>query len=139
LFDTFSKECESANVKVRASSLALIGEMYKQLGPALKALVLSNTISDSVKTHLESIFSSTSFDPKANSVPRSKRCVVLASKGAVDDKTSNQALGIEVPRTDLVATLSNDCISRLVSLVFKCITFALTESILIISFRRPVI
>lgn len=91
--------------------------MYKQLGPALKALVLSNTISDSVKTQLESIFSSTAFDPKANSVPRSKRCVVLASKGVGDDKNSIIGGGIQVPRTDLVVTLSNDCISRLVSVV----------------------
>lgn len=117
-----SKECESANVKVRVSALAVIAEMFKQLGPALKALVLSNNISDSVKTQLESIFSTTSFDPKASSVPRSKRCVVLASKGDDKDSKGGGTLGIEVPRTDLVAILSNDCISRLVSFLPKSMT-----------------
>lgn len=114
-----SKECENSNPKVRQASISLLEEIYIQIGPPIKALIqslLPDNITSSLKNQIEKVFDST-FDPSASKVIRTKSCITLApinfsKKGSVQE----DQLQIEIPKTDLVASLPENCMTRLVRL-----------------------
>jgi hypothetical protein len=113
------QECASTNVKVRTAALGIIGELHKQLGPVFKALVLSDKASGPVKPQIESTIDANPFDPSEKSMPRNKSCIASGSSVPGSSTSgSSEGLGMEIPKTDLVASLPRDCLTNLVR--FTC-------------------
>jgi len=116
-FNWVLKECANTNIKVRTAALKVVGEMHSQLGPMLKALLNSNTsVEDSVKTQVENKMNLSPMDPAVKTKTWPKRCLVLikeASDGENAGGDEGNSLGIEIPRTDLVANLPPDCLTRM--------------------------
>ena len=77
LSDFYSQECESSNAKVRQAALAVVGELYSQLGPLVKAIAISND--QKIKSQLDSLFESIEFDKEAATVNRKRKCIELNS------------------------------------------------------------
>lgn len=93
--------------------------MHTQLGPALKALVMSNSgLESSVRTKVESLLISSPFNSTASKVSREKKSFVIddGNNGTDDSESSDlPSAAIEIPKTDLVAILPSKCLSRMVS------------------------
>lgn len=113
-----SQECGSANVKVRNAAFLLVGELHSQLGPGFKALALSSCPDSlSIKEQLNTTFQQHSFDPSAAKAEHVKKCILLDTNADGSDQSgqANSSFGLDIPKTDLVATLPNGCISKMVS------------------------
>lgn len=109
-----TKECSSPNVKVRNASLHFVGEIHSQLGPMVRALILANnTVEQSVKDQVINKIESCPMDPKAASVARERSCNIPGQKEKNSNSLGNQ-LSIHIPKTDIVACLPSDCITRMV-------------------------
>jgi len=107
------KECVEANVKVRKAALALIGEMHTQMGPVLKALVMSNSnLESSARSQVEDLLDSSPYDPGASKIVREKQSFIIESSNSINTE-SGSSLDIEIPKTDLVASLPSKCLSRM--------------------------
>ncbi len=105
-------------MKVKNAALELIGEMHSQLGPVVKALLVSSQETDqSVKDQIEKKINSSPLDPGASSCVREKTCLVAGNSEGDEGMGSDSAngVGFEIPKTDIVASLPSDCITRMVS------------------------
>jgi hypothetical protein len=101
---------------VRQASLNLLGELYQQLGPILKSLIQSESgLSESLKTQIDKKLESYTFDSSAASTIRSKKTLIVTES---DGEVKQNTLGIEIPKSDLVASLSTGCLKRMVSCEF---------------------
>ncbi len=102
---------------MKAAALSLAGEFHAQLGPIVKAMMMSNVKDDSVKGQLEKKFDSSPFDPSiANSSP-TKRCLHESDddSAGVEAGGAASALGMDIPKTDLMSELPEDILDQLVS------------------------
>uniref|UniRef100_A0A7S3Q8W0 TOG domain-containing protein n=1 Tax=Chaetoceros debilis TaxID=122233 RepID=A0A7S3Q8W0_9STRA len=112
------KECESSNVKVKATAISLVGEMYKQLGPVMKAMIASVVTKESLKAQMDKTFDSCPYDSSLSAAIPQKKCL------ARNDSNSNAdgegaGLDIEIPKADLLSELSPDIISQMGAKVNK--------------------
>ena len=91
----------------------------------VKALIVSNNeIDQSVKDQVEKKINSCTVDPGASAVVRQKTCLIEV-KGIDDDERTGGAgngAGFEIPKTDIVANLPSDCLTRMVRLFLKSVT-----------------
>lgn len=106
---------------MRKMTLSVVGDLHSQIGPMFRALVLSSCPETSpIKGQLERTFEENPFDNAAAKMERSKKCVVLGLNSASE---SNGAVApsalLVLPKTDLVASLSSDCIEKMVRCVFR--------------------
>jgi hypothetical protein len=106
-------------MKLRNGALTLIGEMHSQIGPMVKALIVANNeIEQSVKDQTDKKIASCPMDPNASSVEREKSCLVLGHgsnniDGTATGESDGNGMGFEIPKTDLVASLPSDCMTRM--------------------------
>lgn len=114
-----TQECETSNPKVRKMALSVAGELHLQLGPVARALILSSCDdAGSVKSQLERAFDENPFDAAAAKMERSRACVVLQSNnasGSNDAGAASSTVLLDIPKLDLQASLSSDCIKKMVS------------------------
>lgn len=111
------QECESTNLKVRKTALAVAGELHLQLGPAFRALILSSCAdSSSAKSQLENVFDENPFDPAASTLERARECVVLQANNVVgsNGEATTASVLLDLPKMDLPAALPIDCIENMV-------------------------
>jgi len=100
---------------VKTAALSLFGELHAQLGPILKAMVLSKIKDDSLKQQIEKKFASCPYDPSASASIRSRKCLVLDEED--DDDAGGggaSSLGMNIPKTDLLSELPSDILDRMV-------------------------
>ena len=96
-------------------ALALIGDLHSQLGPAIKALIMANgAMEPSTKTQIENTLNTSPFDIAAAKVERQKKCLVYEDASNGNTGQSTPSLVIDIPKTDLVASLPLKCLSRMV-------------------------
>jgi hypothetical protein len=101
---------------VKSAALSLAGELHVQLGPVVKAMMLSNIKDDSVKSQLEKKFDSCPYDASVSATLPAKKCLF---EGDADNKDrdvggATSALGMDLPKTDLLSELPTDIIDQLV-------------------------
>ena len=113
---SFVQECESSNPNVRKIALSVIGDLHSQIGPMFRALALTSCPETSpIKGQLERTFEENPFDNAAARKERSKKCVVLGLNSASKSYGAGATSALLVlPKTDLVASLSADCIEKMV-------------------------
>ncbi len=85
--------------------------MHKQLGPVMKAMVLSTVTNESLKSQIEKKIESNPYDPSAT-IP-TKKCLV---NGGSDDADAGNgsALAVDIPKTDLLSALPPDILDQMV-------------------------
>lgn len=118
---SFVQECESSNPNVRKMALSVVGDLHSQIGPMFRALVLSSCPETSpIKGQLENTFEENPFDSVTAKMERSKKCVVLESNSASESNgAAAPSVLLDLPKTDLAASLSSDCIEKMVRCVFR--------------------
>mmetsp|Transcript_363 Transcript_363/g.549 ORF Transcript_363/g.549 Transcript_363/m.549 type:complete len:1476 (+) Transcript_363:109-4536(+) len=90
--------------------------MHAQLGPVVKALLVScQVIDQSVKDQIESKIDSCPFDPSSSSMSREKACLINGNNAGNEDAGTDDGngFGFEIPKTDIVASLPSDCLTRM--------------------------
>merc|ERR1740136_50149 len=108
------KECGGTNANIKKVALALIGDLHSQLGPAIKALIMANgAMEPSTKTQIENTLNTSPFDIAAAKVERQKKCLVYEDASNGNTGQSTPSLVIDIPKTDLVASLPLKCLSRM--------------------------
>jgi hypothetical protein len=106
---------------VRKLATSVAGELHLQLGPAFRALILSSCADVSSTTSLlERAFDENPFDPAASKMERPRECVVLQSSHATGSNGEATAASVllDLPKMDLPAALSSDCIEKMVRFFF---------------------
>ena len=104
------KECGGTNVKIKSAASVLIGEMHVQLGPSLKALIMSNSGLES--STIENLLASSPFDATSATVNRERTSFVEHDS---NDGVDVPSVVVAIPKTDLVAALPSKCLTRMVS------------------------
>jgi hypothetical protein len=101
-------------------TLSIVGDLHSQIGPVFRALVLSSCPeTSSIKGQLESAFEEYPFDTAAVKIERPKKCLVLGSNiGSETTGASSLSALLDLPKTDLAASLPSDCIEKMVRCVF---------------------
>jgi hypothetical protein len=107
-----SQECESNNIKVREAALGVIGEMNFQLGPVLHPIIKAKTIEPSIVKLLDKTLFDHPYDAKGNAVKRPLKCITMSSLNGVSSQSAVSSI-LSLPKTDLVASLRSDTLSRL--------------------------
>ena len=97
--------------------MEFVGALHTQLGPVIKALVMSNgDIESTTKTQVEKVLDTSPFDSTAAKIEREKKSIVYDGLYG-SNCASSSSLVIDIPKTDLVATLPPKCLTRMVSSV----------------------
>jgi hypothetical protein len=109
----FKKEAGSSNPKLKRQAYSLVGVMHNQVGPPLKALVLTMIKLPTVKEEFQKCFEAHPYDPLAKSTDWPKKSIALGV--AVGNVNENQNVAsFEIPNTDIFVALPRDILSRLV-------------------------
>lgn len=96
----------------------MIGDLHIQLGPVIKALVMTDgSLEASTKTQVESTLDSSPFDSAAAKVGRQMKSIVVGEASNGNSGECASSLVIDIPKTDLVASLPPKCLTRMVSLL----------------------
>ena len=76
-----------------------------------------NLKSPQIKTQLQGTCEEHPFDLASQNVERIKKCIVSEADGSIGqrDNASSTSLSIDVPKTDLMASLPIGCIEKMVS------------------------
>jgi cytoskeleton-associated protein 5 len=106
-------ECGAKNVKVKRAAFATIGLMHAQLGPSLRAVTLSSISDSSFRGEFEKIFKEHPFDSSLTCADWPMRYLFSNSSNDNTDSNSTSGMKIELPKTDLIAELPPDCLSRM--------------------------
>lgn len=108
-------ECSHKNIKVNRAAFATVGLMHVQLGPTLKAVALSSIKNPSFRDEIEKMFGENPFDSSLASKEWPKSYILSNSGNDTEDGGDNAGSGmnIELPKTDLIAELPSDCLSRM--------------------------
>jgi hypothetical protein len=93
------------------SSLAIL---HRQLGPALKALVLSLVKPQQIKDQLQKCFDDNPFDPALSSTKWTRSSI--AGRIATRDGILESGVVLDIPTLDLMAALPADILTKLVRL-----------------------
>ena len=100
-------------MKVKRESILIIGTLYTQIGPSFKAIAL-NLAKPALREELEKCFESRKYDATFQTFDWPKRSL-MDSRNANPGQDEGLRVALEVPRTDVIAALGEDCILRLVS------------------------
>jgi hypothetical protein len=100
-------------MKVKRESLLIVGTLYTQIGPSLKAIAL-NLAKPAVREELEKCFESRMYDATLQAFDWPKRSL-MDSRNENQGQDKGLRVALEVPRSDITEALSEDCILRLVS------------------------
>jgi hypothetical protein len=114
----FRQECESSNLKVKREALQILGILHSQVGPSLKAIATS-LAKPGLRDDLDKCFENNPFDVKFQKLDWPK-CSLLDNRNVQAGKewNSGSMISLDVPRSDIMADLEEDCIQRLVSILF---------------------
>lgn len=114
---------------MKKATLNSIGRLHAELGPIFKALVLSQC-QDSSRDQLEKTLESHPLDPSYASTEWPKASIVGNSTSTgrtgpdgTGDNDDHNGFSLDIPRMDLLATVSLDCVSRMVSLLLRTICY----------------
>jgi cytoskeleton-associated protein 5 len=108
------QESKATNIKIKKAAMSAFGTLHVQLGPAFQAVALSTVKEQSLRDLLEGAFRDHPYDPMASSTEWPKRSIMLGRGNADSTRGGGgSALCLEVPKTDLIAALSADCVSRM--------------------------
>jgi len=122
---------------VRQTSLLLLEELHTQMGPKFKALIqsqISESTSSAIKKQIEKVFDQAKYDQTLSKSPRAKKCITMSQEGSNQiNSNRNDSIGIDIPRMDLVANLSDDCITRLVN-TYQLHTIYLLKNIIFLTY-----
>ena len=89
--------------------------MHQQLGPVLKALIQTDSeLSESLKAQIFKKFEAVPFDSSASNATRVKKTLVATGSNKEMQKSTSE---IDIPKSDLVASLPSGCLKRMVSFV----------------------
>ena len=106
-------ECGAKNVKVKRAAFATIGLMHAQLGPSLRAVTLSSISDSSFREEFDKIFKEHPYDSSLTCADWPMRYLFSNSSDDNTDSDSTSGMKIELPKTDLIAELPPDCLSRM--------------------------
>ncbi|OEU12196.1 ARM repeat-containing protein [Fragilariopsis cylindrus CCMP1102] len=106
-------ECGAKNVKVKRAAFATIGLMHAQLGPSLRAVTLSSISDSSFREEFDKIFKEHPYDSSLACADWPMRYLFSNSSDDNTDSNSTSGMKIELPKTDLIAELPPDCLSRM--------------------------
>jgi len=108
-----SSECCAKNAKVKRAAFATIGLMHVQLGPSLKAVTLASIKDPSFREDFEKIFKDHPFDPSLTCSDWPMRYLFSETSNDNANSNSDSGMKIEFPKTDLIAELPSDCLSKM--------------------------
>jgi hypothetical protein len=117
---------KSNNAKLRKETSSSIGTLHVQLGPIVKALMLSQC-DDSMRDQLEKTVELHPYDPSSASAQWPKVSITrrqAGSSGCHDqdsDREGNDGLALEIPRLDLFSQISNDCTLQMVNALISMV------------------
>jgi hypothetical protein len=107
-------ESKATNIKIKKAAMSAFGTLHVQLGPAFQAVALSTVKEQSLRENIEGAFRDHPYDPTASSAEWPRRSIMLGRENADSDGGGGgSALVLDVPKTDLIAALSADCVSRM--------------------------
>ena len=86
--------------------------MHQHLGPILKALALSAIQDGPANIQAEKQIDANPYDPSASANPQ-RKCLVL-NKDDANEAGSAAIAGMDIPKTDLMAELPPDILSKMV-------------------------
>jgi hypothetical protein len=114
-YQSSSKQCESANLKVKKAAYAVIAVFHRHLGAPFQGLVFSSIKDSSLREQVERTFSEHPHDPAVSSSEWAKQSIVTENCGADQANQSSEAsrLVFEIPTFDLMSELPADCIARM--------------------------
>lgn len=88
--------------------------MHIQLGPVLKAMVLSGTKDPFLKSQLEKKIDSNPFDVSISTRTPTRKCIFSIESDDDGGSGVSSSIGLDLPKTDLIAELPSDIVKRLV-------------------------
>ncbi|CAM9514386.1 unnamed protein product [Chrysoparadoxa australica] len=97
-------EADHSNIKVRGAAIKLLGAIYHEMGPPVKALI-PDGMKAATKTQLDEEFQKRGFDPAVGKARAAK------SSGSAGGGSSGGGGGL--PRSDLLAMLPDDCLKKM--------------------------
>lgn len=103
----------------------MLTQLYIQLGPVIKATVLS-TKNDAVRSMVQTIMDSTDYDPASQHQTRVKQS--LLKHHEITSQKDVLSSGIEIPKTDIMSILPLNIFEEMVrSLTFCMIVFSVID------------
>jgi hypothetical protein len=115
------QELKSNNAKVRKATSSSIGTLHVQLGPIVRALLLSQC-DDSIRDQIEKTVDLHPYDPSSASAEWPKVSISTRSKSGTrrthdqdSDGEDNAGIALEIPRMDLFSQISCDCATKMVN------------------------
>lgn len=144
------QELKSNNAKIKKETSSSIATLHVQLGPIVRALVLSQC-DDSIRDQIEKTLDLHPYDPSSASAEWPKVSIVTRRRSGASrthdqdsDGEDNEGLALEIPRIDLFSQISNDCTMKMVNFlvalpgcVYTCIVANLLIPRLGVLSRRP--
>jgi hypothetical protein len=113
---TSDQECESSNVRVKREALQILATCHSQVGPSLKAIATS-LARPVLRDDLEKCFESNAYDINFQKLHWPKRSLLDARQTQSGQGNSGPMMSLDVPRSDILADLGEDCLQRLVSIL----------------------
>ena len=114
------QELKSNNANLKKATNNAIATLHVQLGPLVKALILSQC-DDSSRDQIEKILTLHPYDPSSASAEWPKVSIARGGKSGEnksrdDDSNSddNEGLAFEIPRMDLFCQISGECTKNMV-------------------------
>lgn len=95
--------------------MTLAAEVHKQLGPAVRIMMLSNIKDDDFKGQLEKRFDSNPFDATLSCINPPRKYLFKSEADDTDDSSST-GFAMDVPKIDILSTLPANINERLVSI-----------------------
>ena len=102
-------------MKVQREATSCFAVLHQQIGPGMKALALSLSKQQSTKNRLQKCFDDNPFDASnlVNSWP--KESIAFQNDVCQGQSHPSHRLALNVPKTNLLALLPDDIVSKLVS------------------------
>lgn len=89
-----------------------MGLLHKHIGPSLKGLFLSMSSKPGVKEQLQKCFDDNTYDSVLQSTDWPKKSMLWLRASSGNERLDSMSL--DVPKTDLLAVLAKDVISKMV-------------------------
>lgn len=108
------QELGSLNAKVKRETISCFAILHRQIGPALKALVLSLVKQQPVKDQLQKCFEENPFDPSLSTTKWTRSSIM--GRISTRDGVVEPDVALEIPTLDLMGALPADILTKLVRL-----------------------
>jgi hypothetical protein len=106
------QELGSLNAKVKRETMSCFSLLHRQIGPALKSLVLSLVKQQSIKDQLQKCFEENPFEPSLSSTKWTRSSI--AGRIAKRDGNAEPDIVLEIPTFDVMSALPADILTKLV-------------------------